>query len=210
MLKIYQIISKLLPLLFLSSIAQATITTDISSLASSSHPINLSDNAIKRQITMTWNAADSTDSTLNGYYYIFDTDDATNTTLSEVLAGTQIGSAVSVTSTVLGDSNSHYFHIVAFDTSGTFGSVTTEGPFVIIPSPEVSTVVDGSLDSSGSNGTDQTLTISGSYFMDAVSVTVGSTSLQSVTRNSSAQITATVPSGFSTGTHDVKVTNTAV
>jgi len=100
MLKIYQIISKLLPLLFLSSIAQATITTDISSLASSSHPINLSDNAIKRQITMTWNAADSTDSTLNGYYYIFDTDDATNTTLSEVLTGTQIGSAVSVTSSV--------------------------------------------------------------------------------------------------------------
>ena len=210
MLKIYQIISKLLPLLFLSSIAQATITTDISSLASSSHPINLSDNAIKRQITMTWNAADSTDSTLNGYYYIFDTDDATNTTLSEVLTGTQIGSAVSVTSSVLGDSNSHYFHIVAFDTSGTFGSVTTEGPLVINTTPEVSTVVDGSGDNSGSNGTDQTLTISGSRFMDAVSVTVGSTSLQSVTRNSSSQITATVSSGFSTGTHDVNVTNTAV
>ncbi|MBT5268994.1 MAG: hypothetical protein HOL70_06045, partial [Candidatus Marinimicrobia bacterium] len=65
-------------------------------------------------------------------------------------------------------------------------------------------------DSSGSNGTDQTITISGLRFMDALSVTVGSTSLTSVTRNSSSQITATVPSGFAAGSYDVSVTNAAV
>ncbi|MBT4079080.1 MAG: hypothetical protein HOE82_00540, partial [Gammaproteobacteria bacterium] len=159
---------------------------------------------------MTWTAAQVTSATLSGYYYIFDTDDASSTTLAEVLSGTQLGSsAVSVTSASLADSNSHYFHIVAFDSGGAFGSVQTYGPIVINTSPDVSTVTDSSGDNSGSNGTDQTLTISGSRFMDAVSVKVGTTSLQSVTRNSSQQITATLPSGFTAGTYDVEVTNTA-
>ncbi|MBT4330516.1 MAG: hypothetical protein HOD58_11370, partial [Gammaproteobacteria bacterium] len=159
---------------------------------------------------MTWMAAQVTSATLSGYYYIFDTDDASSTTLAEVLSGTQLGSsAVSVTSASLADSNSHYFHIVAFDSGGAFGSVQTYGPIVINTSPDVSTVTDSSGDNSGSNGTDQTLTISGSRFMDAVSVKVGTTSLQSVTRNSSQQITATLPSGFTAGTYDVEVTNTA-
>ncbi|MBT4130828.1 MAG: hypothetical protein HON27_09720 [Candidatus Marinimicrobia bacterium] len=197
-------------IMVVTNAASAAITVDISALTNSSHPLNTPDNQIKQEIVMTWTAAQVTSATLSGYYYIFDTDDASSTTLAEVLSGTQLGSsAVSVTSVSLADSNSHYFHIVAFDSEGAFGSVQTYGPIVINTSPDVSTVTDSSGDNSGSNGTDQTLTISGSRFMDAVSVKVSTTSLQSVTRNSSQQITATLPSGFTAGTYDVEVTNTA-
>jgi len=210
MTNLLRVIGGLFYLFLTATAAFATISSDISNLTTSSHPLNTSDNQIKQEIVMTWTAAQVTSATLSGYYYIFDTDDASSTTLAEVLSGTQLGSsAVSVTSASLADSNSHYFHIVAFDSGGAFGSVQTYGPIVINTSPDVSTVTDSSGDNSGSNGTDQTLTISGSRFMDAVSVKVGTTSLQSVTRNSSQQITATLPSGFTAGTYDVEVTNTA-
>ena len=210
MTNLLRVIGGLFYLFLTATAAFATISSDISNLTTSSHPLNTSDNQIKQEIVMTWMAAQVTSATLSGYYYIFDTDDASSTTLAEVLSGTQLGSsAVSVTSASLADSNSHYFHIVAFDSGGAFGSVQTYGPIVINTSPDVSTVTDSSGDNSGSNGTDQTLTISGSRFMDAVSVKVGTTSLQSVTRNSSQQITATLPSGFTAGTYDVEVTNTA-
>ena len=210
MTNLLRVIGGLFYLFLTATAAFATISSDISNLTTSSHPLNTSDNQIKQEIVMTWTAAQVTSVTLSGYYYIFDTDDASSTTLAEVLSGTQLGSsAVSVTSASLADSNSHYFHIVAFDSGGAFGSVQTYGPIVINTSPDVSTVTDSSGDNSGSNGTDQTLTISGSRFMDAVSVKVGTTSLQSVTRNSSQQITATLPSGFTAGTYDVEVTNTA-
>jgi len=210
MTNLLRVIGGLFYLFLTATAAFATISSDISKLTTSSHPLNTSDNQIKQEIVMTWTAAQVTSATLSGYYYIFDTDDASSTTLAEVLSGTQLGSsAVSVTSASLADSNSHYFHIVAFDSGGAFGSVQTYGPIVINTSPDVSTVTDSSGDNSGSNGTDQTLTISGSRFMDAVSVKVGTTSLQSVTRNSSQQITATLPSGFTAGTYDVEVTNTA-
>lgn len=200
----------LLPLLLCVGMAQATISGP-DDLSSSSHPINISDNQIKRQITVGWSTAGASPASLSGYYYLFNTEDASSTTLADVLSGTQLGpSATTVTSTQLGDSNSHYFHIVAFDSSGTFGSIQTSGPYVINTTPDVQTVVDGGGDSSGNNDSNQTLTISGSRFMENVSVTVGTSSLQNVTRNNSSQITATLPSGFDAGTHDVKVTNTVV
>ena len=121
-----RVIGGLFYLFLTATAAFATISSDISKLTTSSHTLNTSDNQIKQEIVMIWTAAQVTSATLSGYYYIFDTDDASSTTLAEVLSGTQLGSsAVSVTSVSLADSNSHYFHIVAFDSEGAFGSVQT-------------------------------------------------------------------------------------
>ena len=194
------------------SVTQATITTNITNLTSPvTHNVNESDSAIALPISMTWTAAVSTDATLSGYYYLF-SQDATEST-GDMLNGAQLGLTTNVDSSkdrqIVTDGN-WYFHIMAYDNQGSFGSVKDYGPIVINTVPNVLSVVDSTGDSSGNNGSGQTLTISGSRFMDVVSVTVGGTNLSTVDRNSSTQITATVPLGFSTGTHDVKVANTAV
>ena len=194
-----------------ATVVQATIDTDITNLTTSSHTLATSDTMIDRTIGMTWSApVIGGGATLANYRYRFSTQ--SDATFSDVVAGTYLGSGnTSVASSTLTDSNTWYFYIVAVDSAGNWGTVQKDGPFIIDTAPEVQSVEDADGNRTGSNATAQTLTISGSKFMENISVSLGGTTLSQVTRNSSTAITATVPADFTPSSlMTVQVTNTAV
>jgi len=201
----------LAPLMFYTALSNASIITDVTDTTTSSHLSATTETMIDQTVDMNWTAPVFGDSvTLSNYRYRFSTQ--SNASFSDVVSGTYLSAGnTSITSATLTDSNNWYFYIVAVGSDGIYGTVQQDGPFIVDTTPEVQSVEDADGNRTGSSATAQTLTILGSKFMENVTVSLGGTLLEQVTRNSSTQITATVPSGFTPSSQmSVQVTNTSV
>ncbi len=152
----------------------------------------------KNKISISWTTAVAVDDILSGYATVWDHSATTDLVITKTLSA----AATSTTSPSLSD-GTWYFHIKAVDAGGEYSTVVTVGPYTIDTVPAVSAISPAT----GSNGTTQSVTISGTDFMDGATAAVGTTDMANVTFSSATSLTATVPAGLVAGTYDVKVTN---
>lgn len=152
------------------------------------------------EISVKWTASTDSDGDLEGYATKWD-----NSSSTIPMQKTLGASATSTTSSPLAD-GTWYFHITALDSE--FNGLDSDsppvdhfGPITIKTQPSIASISP----SNGSSGT--SITIYGTAFMEGATAKIGTTSMTSVVVVSDTELTGTVPSGLSTATYDVTVTN---
>jgi len=188
------ILGLLLVFLFALTTSAVAAPAAPTSVGSTSHQVSIS--STNNKVTVTWTA--STGPNLNGYATLWD-NSAGTVPVTKTLGST----AKSTTSPTLSDASNWYFHIRAVDDPGAYSTTVHLGPFIIDTKPGVSAISP----STAGNGSTTNVTVTGTDFMSGATVKIGTTDMTNVVFVSSTELTATIPSGLSGASYDIKVTN---